>query len=206
MGTTCLLNIFHTVPSRLEHVIYLVDHVNSLLLTMRRFTHSPPPTSPRYSSGRPRYDIDGDEVHYPTRPVDKDKAEQELTINIKKATSPEEIAPKQKHVRSEITLRAFKRRLDIEHSGLLECIVYTWDYHSSISIWQGLRVQPILSDEVQTFKALITVHKLLQEGHPVVRFSHSTLLQFTITVRTVDTQRSTWSDGLAGNMRTDCWS
>jgi hypothetical protein len=32
--------------------------------------------------------------------VDKDKAENELVINIKKATSPEETAPKQKHVRS----------------------------------------------------------------------------------------------------------
>jgi ANTH domain len=50
----------------------------------------------------------------------------------------------------------------------LECIVYTWDYHSSMSIWTGLKVQPILADEVQTFKALITVHKILQEGHPVV--------------------------------------
>ena len=28
--------------------------------------------------------------------------------------------------------------------------------------------QPILADEVQTFKALITVHKVLQEGHPTV--------------------------------------
>lgn len=28
-------------------------------------------------------------------------------------------------------------------------------------------MQPILADEVQTFKALITVHKILQEGHPV---------------------------------------
>ncbi|KAN0133230.1 cytoskeleton assembly control protein [Lactarius tabidus] len=93
------------------------------------------------------FDIDGDEVHYPTRPVDKDKAEQELIVNIKKATSADETAPKQKHVR--------------------KCIVYTWDYHSSISFWSGLRVQPILSDEVQTFKALITVHKILQEGHPV---------------------------------------
>jgi hypothetical protein len=46
------------------------------------------------------FDIDGDEVHYPTRPVDKDKAEQELAVNIKKATSTEESAPKQKHVRS----------------------------------------------------------------------------------------------------------
>ncbi|KAF8140620.1 ANTH domain-containing protein [Boletus edulis] len=95
----------------------------------------------------PGFDIDGgDEVHYPTRPVDKDKAEQELVVNIKKATSPDETAPKQKHVR--------------------KCIVYTWDYHSSISFWSGLRVQPILSDEIQTFKALITVHKVLQEGHP----------------------------------------
>lgn len=30
------------------------------------------------------------------------------------------------------------------------------------------RRQPILADEVQTFKALITVHKVLQEGHPIV--------------------------------------
>ena len=27
--------------------------------------------------------------------------------------------------------------------------------------------QPILADEIQTFKALITVHQVLQEGHPV---------------------------------------
>ena len=27
--------------------------------------------------------------------------------------------------------------------------------------------QPILADEVQSFKALITVHKILQEGHPI---------------------------------------
>jgi huntingtin-interacting protein 1-related protein len=31
-----------------------------------------------------------------------------------------------------------------------------------------LHRQPILADEVQTFKALITVHKVLQEGHPIV--------------------------------------
>ena len=39
-------------------------------------------------------------MHYPTRPVDKDKAEGELVVNIKKATNPDETAPKQKHVRS----------------------------------------------------------------------------------------------------------
>ncbi|GAA6046371.1 hypothetical protein JCM3770_004887 [Rhodotorula araucariae] len=85
--------------------------------------------------------------HNPTRPVDKDKAEAELTNAIKKATNPDETAPKQKHVR--------------------KAIVYTWDYRSSASIWSALRVQPILSDEVQTFKGLITVHKILQEGHPI---------------------------------------
>ena len=31
----------------------------------------------------------------------------------------------------------------------------------------GSHRQPILADEVQTFKALITVHKVLQEGHPI---------------------------------------
>ncbi|KZT36593.1 hypothetical protein SISSUDRAFT_1063523 [Sistotremastrum suecicum HHB10207 ss-3] len=103
----------------------------------------------RHTTHRTRqtYDVDGEEFHQPTRPVDKEKAEQEISVNIKKATSPDETAPKQKHVR--------------------KCIVFTWDYHSSMSIWSGLRVQPILSDEVQTFKALILVHKVLQEGHPV---------------------------------------
>ncbi|BGP07169.1 sla2 Src-like adaptor 2 [Rhodotorula toruloides] len=85
--------------------------------------------------------------HNPTRPVDKDRAEQELQLAMKKATNPDETAPKQKHVR--------------------KAIVYTWDYRSSASIWAALRVQPILSDEVQAFKALITIHKILQEGHPV---------------------------------------
>jgi hypothetical protein len=118
------------------------------------------------------FDID-EEIHYPTRPVDKDKAENELVINIKKATSPEESAPKQKHVR--------------------KCIVYTWDYHSSISFWNGLRVQPILADEVQTFKALITVHKVLQEGHPVtLKESHGQTAWLETCARTVG------SDGQKG--------
>ncbi|GAA6005415.1 Sla2p [Rhodotorula paludigena] len=85
--------------------------------------------------------------HNPTRPVDKDKAETELQNALKKATNPDETAPKQKHVR--------------------KAIVFTWDYRSSASIWSTLRVLPILSDEVQTFKALITVHKILQEGHSI---------------------------------------
>lgn len=50
----------------------------------------------------------------------------------------------------------------------IECIVYTWDYRTSDSIWNGLKVAPILADEIQTFKALITVHKVIRGGHPVV--------------------------------------
>lgn len=48
------------------------------------------------------------------------RSETELSINIKKATSPEETAPKRKHVRS--------------------CIVYTWDHKSGQSFWAGLKV------------------------------------------------------------------
>ncbi|KAI7858413.1 ANTH-domain-containing protein [Circinella umbellata] len=80
--------------------------------------------------------------------VAADKAESELAASIKKATSPEETAPKQKHVR--------------------KCIVYTWDHRTSAIIWSLLKVQPLLSDEIQTFKALIMVHKIIKDGHPNV--------------------------------------
>ncbi|EAS35055.3 cytoskeleton assembly control protein [Coccidioides immitis RS] len=82
-----------------------------------------------------------------TRNIDMSRTEADLAVNIRKATSIEETAPKRKHVRS--------------------CIVYTWDHKSSASFWAGMKVQPVLADEVQTFKALITVHKVLQEGHPI---------------------------------------
>lgn len=80
--------------------------------------------------------------------MDRDRAEADLAQHLRKATNTDETSPKQKHVR--------------------KCIVYTWDYKSSASLWSGLRVLPILNDEVQTFKALILVHKVLQEGHPIV--------------------------------------
>ncbi|KAM3545457.1 hypothetical protein ARSEF1564_001619 [Beauveria bassiana] len=80
------------------------------------------------------------------RTAEHTKTDQELAISIKKATNADEISPKRKHVRA--------------------CIVYTWDHRSSLSFWSGIKVQPIMADEVQTFKALITIHKVLQEGHP----------------------------------------
>lgn len=79
------------------------------------------------------------------RNVDLSKQEAELANNIRKATSIDETAPKRKHVRA--------------------CIVYTWDHRSSTGFWNGMKVQPIQADEIQTFKALYTVHKVLQEGH-----------------------------------------
>ncbi|KAK9703390.1 sla2 Src-like adaptor 2 [Basidiobolus ranarum] len=81
-----------------------------------------------------------------SRHSDRDKVEHELAMNIKKAVNSDETAPKQKHVRS--------------------CIVYTWDAKSSQSFWMGLKVQPLLADEVQCFKALITAHKVISGGHP----------------------------------------
>ncbi|KAK5099821.1 sla2 Src-like adaptor 2 [Lithohypha guttulata] len=83
-----------------------------------------------------------------TRNIDLTKTEADLAINIRKATSIEETAPKRKHVRA--------------------CIVYTWDHKSSMSFWAGMKVQPVMADEVQTFKALQVIHKVLQEGHPAV--------------------------------------
>ncbi|CAN6599630.1 protein Sla2p [Trichomonascus vanleenenianus] len=76
------------------------------------------------------------------------RGEQDLSVNIKKAVSPDETAPKRKHVRA--------------------CILQTWDSRSGRAFWNGMKLQPIHGDEVQVFKALITVHKVLQEGHMAV--------------------------------------
>lgn len=68
---------------------------------------------------RPRFDD-----HLPTRPVDREKAENELSLNIKKATSTDETSPKQKHVRSTSSLLlpalklTFSHRVHRVHMGL----------------------------------------------------------------------------------------
>ena len=73
------------------------------------------------------------------------RAELDLEKSIRKACSIEETAPKRKHVRA--------------------CIVYTWDHKSARAFFNTLKVQPLAQDEIQLFKALITMHKVLQEGH-----------------------------------------
>lgn len=60
-------------------------------------------------------------------------------------------------------------------------------------------MQPILADEIQTFKALITVHKVLQEGHPVVRHAPNAWIHGSPGA---DHKRSSRSDIVVGNMLT----
>lgn len=72
--------------------------------------------------------------------------EYDLQKSLKKACSIEETAPKRKHVRA--------------------CIVYTWDNKSAKLIFHILKSQPYINDEVQLFKMLIVIHKIIQEGHP----------------------------------------
>lgn len=74
------------------------------------------------------------------------RAEVDLQISVKKACSSDEVPPKRKHVRA--------------------CIVYTWDHKNSRAFWNAVKIQPLQSDEIQLFKALIMIHKVLQEGHP----------------------------------------
>lgn len=64
---------------------------------------------------------------------------------LKKACSIEESAPKRKHVRS--------------------CILYTWDHKSATYFFEILKSQPFVAHEIQIFKMLIVIHKVIQEGH-----------------------------------------
>jgi len=96
---------------------------------------------------------------------------------------------------------------------LPEAIVYSWDFRTSIPVWNAIRVQPVLADEIQTFKSLILVHKLLQEGHPIVRQpdlpSGARVCWLTISLRptcgstSADAQGCPSADRLARDMRSD---
>lgn len=70
----------------------------------------------------------------------------DLQISVRKACNAEEVPPKRKHVRT--------------------CIVYTWDHKNSRAFWNAVKILPLQANEVLLFKALIVVHKVLQEGHP----------------------------------------
>ncbi|KAL8972214.1 MAG: hypothetical protein Q9183_000672 [Haloplaca sp. 2 TL-2023] len=113
------------------------------------------------------------------------RSENDLAINIRKATSIGQYTsdleviqclkyssvPRGDRSQTYVSLpRVLTSRRRASHNAgkhVRACIVYTWDHKSSQSFWAGMKVQPVLADEVQTFKALITVHKVLQEGHPI---------------------------------------
>ncbi|KAJ1549634.1 sla2 Src-like adaptor 2 [Cladochytrium tenue] len=78
--------------------------------------------------------------------VSADKLDEQLSVHIKKALSPEEVAPKQKHVRA--------------------AIVYTWDMKGAGNVWRYLQAYPMLGDEVVIFKALVMAHKIMNQSHP----------------------------------------
>lgn len=80
--------------------------------------------------------------------IANERGEQQLAEHILKALSPEESAPKQKHVRA--------------------CIVYTHDLKSSGTLFMGIKAQPVVGDEVLTWKSLILFHKVISQGHSSV--------------------------------------
>jgi hypothetical protein len=43
--------------------------------------------------------------------------------------------------------------------------VFTWDYETAAPVWEAFKSQPVLSDEVQAFKTLIAMHKIVRDGH-----------------------------------------
>ena len=76
------------------------------------------------------------------------KQELALAEHVKKAVNAVETAPKQKHVR--------------------KCILFCWEYQTSVPFWGCLKMQQVMSDQIPCFKALITIHKLLVAGPHVI--------------------------------------
>ncbi|GAM43842.1 hypothetical protein TCE0_060f18982 [Talaromyces pinophilus] len=90
------------------------------------------------------------------------RTEADLAVNIRKATSIEETAPKSTFTQPTPPPPCVESTsAPVRSSCSLTCLIV------GSAFWAGMKVQPILADEVQTFKALITIHKVLQEGHPI---------------------------------------
>lgn len=78
--------------------------------------------------------------------MSRKSSEADLQKILKKACSIDESAPKRKHVRA--------------------CIVFTWDHASARAVFSALKSMPFTDHEIQLFKLLIVLHKVIQEGHP----------------------------------------
>lgn len=93
----------------------------------------------------------------------------DIQTSIRKACTTEDVPSKRKHVRA--------------------CIVYTWDNKSSKDFWENLKLLPLKDSDLQLFKALILIHKVLQEGHPsclIGGFKNMNWISNLDTLRTID--------------------
>ena len=117
---------------------------------------------------------------------DRAKAEQEVLDHIKKALTDQETAPKQKHVRGtavdsvELTGRRRGRRsphcsrgrADRAAAGARSAgiILYSHSFQNTAAFWTAIKsINSVAGDEIVCYKTLITIHKLLRDGHPSVR-------------------------------------
>ncbi|KJE96247.1 hypothetical protein CAOG_06601 [Capsaspora owczarzaki ATCC 30864] len=80
--------------------------------------------------------------------AERDKVIKESEEHLTKACSPSETAPKVKHIRT--------------------AIISTWNQNGSDVFWAALRKLPLGTQPIMCWKALITLHKILQDGHPNV--------------------------------------
>ncbi|KAI8868536.1 cytoskeleton assembly control protein [Ramicandelaber brevisporus] len=74
------------------------------------------------------------------------KEDEKLLTAVRKACSTEEVSPKHKHVRT--------------------CIVYTHNFKTAAPFFLALTSLPLNYDEIQCWKSLIVVHKVVRDGDP----------------------------------------
>ena len=154
-----LFTAFHSQPctSKILHLLQPTD------------TYS---RSRRHGGG---FDMD-EEIHYPTRPVDKDKAEQELVVHIKKATSPEESAPKQKHVRSTSAATCIiSVNSDVQQSVSSSVGIIIRQYHSGVDLGFNLYSQTKFRHSKRLLLFIKCCRKDIQScvkpSHPTILFT-----------------------------------
>lgn len=103
-----------------------------------------------------------------------EKRQKELNEHVKKATNDQEVAPKRKHVRCNDSFCAGFR----VSYFCLGVILFAWDHVKSMAgtsatfstqpIWAALKGQPVLTNQIMCFKALILIHCLLVEGPQMI--------------------------------------
>ena len=77
--------------------------------------------------------------------------------------------------------------------------MFIWDHSNSDPFWNALKAQPILSNEVQCFKALIVIHKVLLDGPQFVSSTHGRRLVHGHPVAS-GTQPGAWPNDLPGRL------